>query len=498
MIRFTLAILLLATCFPFLAPGATQPNIILFVTDDQSPIAGCYGSSDIQTPHLDALAAEGTRFTHAFATTASCSASRSVIRSGLHNHRNGQYGHTHAFHKFASFPNVRAVSLPLQMSQAGYRTVQIGKYHVAPVSVFQFEQRLKGNGRNAHEMAENCRPVFTEKSDQPFFIYFCTSDPHRGGGIDQASKLKHKPDLFGNRTNKGAHQDIREIFYDPAKVKVPAFLPDTPECRAEIAQYHQSCSRIDQGLGHLVALLKEADQWNNTVIIYTADHGMAFPGGKTTVYEAGLHVPFIVRHPAARKKGVVSNAMISHIDIAPSILDLAGGYDANKRGPKKLVAVEKVPNGENPGKKETSYHGRSWIPILEQESPAGWDEIGASHTFHEIQMYYPMRVVRDNEYKLIWNIAHPLPYPFASDLWAASSFQAQFRKSMSAPYGQKTVREYIHRQEFEFFKIDEDPDEAKNLAGEAKHADALERYKGKLKEYQRKFHDPWIMKWSYE
>ena len=84
--------------------------------------------------------------------------------------------------------------------------MQIGKYHVAPVSVFQFEQRLKGNGRNAHEMAENCRPVFTEKSDQPFFIYFCTSDPHRGGGIDQASKLKHKPDLFGNRPNKGAHQ----------------------------------------------------------------------------------------------------------------------------------------------------------------------------------------------------------------------------------------------------------------------------------------------------
>ncbi len=79
-------------------------------------------------------------------------------------------------------------------------------------------------------------------------------------------------------------------------------------------------------------------------------------------------------------------------------------------------------------------------------------------------MYYPMRVVRDKRYKLIWNIAHPLPYPFASDLWAASSFQAQYRKSLDAPYGQKTVGEYIHRPAFELYRIDEDPHESKNLA----------------------------------
>ena len=141
--RILFLILLLVSLSP--RSGARAPNIILFVTDDQSPIAGCYGHTDIKTPHLDSLAAEGTRFTHAFATTASCSASRSVILSGLHNHRNGQYGHTHDFHKFASFPAVAAVSLPLQMKQAGYRTAQIGKYHVAPVSVFEFEKRLAGS-----------------------------------------------------------------------------------------------------------------------------------------------------------------------------------------------------------------------------------------------------------------------------------------------------------------------------------------------------------------
>ena len=113
-----------------------------------------------------------------------------------------------------------------------------------------------------------------------------------------------------------------------------------------------------------------------------------------------------------------------------------------------------------------SYHGRSWIPILGQATPEGWDAIYASHTFHEIQMYYPMRVYRDREYKLIWNIASGLPYPFASDLWAASSWQVQYRQGMDAPYGRKTVGEYIHRPPFELYAIAKDPEEATNLAGD--------------------------------
>ena len=148
--------------------------------------------------------------------------------------------------------------------------------------------------------------------------------------------------------------------------------------------------------------------------------------------------------------------------------------------------------------KLSSYHGKSWLSVLGQENATHWESIFASHTFHEIQMYYPMRVFRDQEFKLIWNIAHPLPYPFASDLWAASSFQAQYQKSLSAPYGKKSVRQYIHRPEFEFFKIDEDPEEANNLAGKPKFADKLELYKAKLKQAQQTFHDPWILKWSYE
>ena len=109
-----------------------------------------------------------------------------------------------------------------------------------------------------------------------------------------------------------------------------------------------------------------------------------------------------------------------------------------------------------------------------------------------------MRVVRDTKYKLIWNIAHPLPYPFASDLWAASSWQAQWAKGKDAPYGQMTVGRYVQRPEFELFNMQTDPYEGTNLAENESHKELLETYKAKLKRMQKTMQDPWIMKWDYE
>ncbi|UCF15738.1 MAG: sulfatase-like hydrolase/transferase [Phycisphaerales bacterium] len=111
---------------------------MLIVSDDHGrETLGCYGNSVIKTPNLDALAAEGVRFTNAFCTTASCGASRSVILSGLYNHANGQYGHQHSYHHFISFPNVK--SLPVLLTEAGYRTGRIGKYYECKVSSVRSE-----------------------------------------------------------------------------------------------------------------------------------------------------------------------------------------------------------------------------------------------------------------------------------------------------------------------------------------------------------------------
>src|SRR5262245_55428857 len=113
--------------------GATTRNVILVVADDMGCTLGCYGDRVAKTPNLDRLAADGTVFTHAFCTTASCSPSRSVILSGLYNHANGQYGLEHAAHHFRSHDRVR--SLSGRLAEAGYRTARVGKYHVAPEEV---------------------------------------------------------------------------------------------------------------------------------------------------------------------------------------------------------------------------------------------------------------------------------------------------------------------------------------------------------------------------
>ncbi|QEG22815.1 sulfatase family protein [Mariniblastus fucicola] len=490
------------------ADDLPERNIVFFITDDESPTLGCYGDSVAITPNVDALAKDGVLFRNAFATTASCSASRSVVMTGLHNHKNGLYGHTHDFHKFNAYHNVISLSLPRVLANEGYRTAQIGKYHVAPEAVFRFEKTFgEVNQRNPVLMAERCREFINNRDDQrPFFLYFGTSDPHRSGGIDKNSTLELKPNLFGNRPAQKSHKGIDEKFFDPQAVPVPDFLTDTAETREELAQYYQSCSRIDQGLGKLVEILKEAGVYDKTLIVFTSDHGMAFAGGKTTVYETGLHVPFVVRNPYDKRRGFETDAMISHVDITPSLLDFAGGLDSKTNGPKKWIDPDKFwkeqrlfgrdnRSGRN---KFKSYQGKSWMPVLAGEASQHHQAIFASHTFHEITMYYPMRVVRDKKFKLIWNIAHGLDYPFATDLWVASSWQAQFRKGPDAMYGLKTVDQYIHRPKFELYDMENDPGESTNLADSPQHASVLKEYQLKLKSMQKELEDPWIMKWDYE
>jgi N-sulfoglucosamine sulfohydrolase len=448
---------------------AAGRNVVLFVTDDQSPDAGCYGNPVIKTPNLDRLAADGTRLDFAFCTTASCSASRSVILSGLFNHANAQYGHEHSYHHFRTYDDVK--TLPVLLSAAGYRTARVGKYHVGPEAVYHFDQALPGNARSPAAMAENCRELIAADDQRPFFLYFCTADPHRSG--ERIESSPEKPNAFGNRPQ--GYPGIEPEHYDPQDVIVPPFLPDTPVCRAELAQYYESVSRVDSGLGRLVEILRKAGKYDDTMIVFISDHGIAFPGAKTTVYEPGLRSPCIVRRPEQKRRGGASQAMVSWIDITPTILDFAGALDAKQK-----------------------FHGRSFLRAIDEERPAGWDEIYASHTFHEITMYYPMRVVRTRQHKLIWNIAHPLPFPFASDLWEAPTWQDVYRRGTDALYGKRTVQAYIQRPQFELYDLVADPHETKNLAADPRQAELLAELKGKLKAFQQRTADPWLLKWDYE
>jgi N-sulfoglucosamine sulfohydrolase len=370
---------------------------------------------------------------------------------------------------------------------------------VAPESIYHFETYLKGNqggARNPVSMAEKCQEFLTEKSEKPFFLYFATNDPHRGGGVVETDPLK--PDRFGNGPE---YAGVKEDVYDPAKLTPPPFLPDTPACRAELAQYYQAIARVDQGVGKLVSILKAAGKYENTLILYLSDNGMAFPGSKTTLYEPGMRLPLIVRSPQQKTRGVVTDAMVTWADITPTILSAAGikevaGPPAVAQAAPELPGKAALPK-KAPKDKPYQFHGRSFLGVLEQPKSTGWDEIYASHTFHEITMYYPMRVIVTRQHKLIFNLAHQLPFPFASDLESSATWKSTPRDS-EARYGQRRVQDFLQRSRYELYDLTNDPHEVKNLASDPQYADTLKKLQDKLKTFQQRTGDPWIVKYDYE
>ncbi|WP_298488175.1 sulfatase [uncultured Maribacter sp.] len=470
---FSLLILVFYSCENTSKPNkieentALKPNVILFVADDHGTDAlGCYGNTVIKTPNLDKLATEGTLFNNAYCTSASCAASRSVILSGKFGHATGSYGHVHDYHHFSTYDT--ETSLPVIMEKAGYETARIGKYHVAPEKVYHFNTVLEADPRNTVEMANKCKDVLA--SEKPFFLYFCTDDPHRGHPFEP--EQWYTPNSFGNK--KEGYVGVETIEYNPKDVLVPSFLPDTKESREEIAQYYQSVSRIDQGFGKLMKMLKDTGKDKNTIVIYISDNGMAFPGAKTTVSEPGIKLPCIIKNPTNTAKGISNEAMISWVDLTPTILDMAN------------ISFEKE-----------QFHGKSFNAIINKTNPEGWNEIYASHTFHEITMYYPMRVVRSGDYKLIWNIAWRLEYPFASDLWASSTWQGIYRNKIEY-FGPRKVQDYLFRPEFELYDLSKDPEERNNLVGNKDFEEKLESLKTKLKGFQTKTKDPWMIMWNHD
>lgn len=457
--RLLIAVLLLAAIAP--AARAADParrNVVFLIADDLGMDCGCYGNTKIKTPNIDALASQGTLFTHGFACVSSCSPSRASLYTGLHTHTSGQYGLAHATHNQHTFASVK--SLPRVLNDAGYRTGIIGKVHVQPQSVYPFTVELTAgvNPRDVAQMATKAREFITESGDKPFLLIMGYTDPHR----DAKNFANDKP-----------YKDVPEVKYDPKDVQVPYFLPDQPETREDLAQYYQSVSRLDHGIGLKMKLLKDTGRADDTLVIFLSDNGIPFPGAKTTLYDPGLNLPLIVSSPAQGKRGLRNNALVSYVDVMPTILDWC-----KTKSPAGLT-------------------GRSVLPILEEENPKGWDTVFGSHQFHEVTMYYPMRMIRTREHKYILNLANPLEYPCAADLFGSPTWQGVLKRKEKM-LGERTLESYLHRPAEELYDMVKDPHETKNLAGDPAYAKVLEELRSRLKEWQKETKDPWIIKETHE
>ncbi len=432
-------------------------NVLLLIADDHSPLAGCYGNPVIQTPNTDRLAGQGTLFRNAYCTTPSCSASRSVILTGLHNHTNGQFGHAHAPANFHTHNDVQ--SIPRLLQAQGFATGVIGKLHVNPPAVYPWDYQTEGGPeggtRDVWGMAQQAEEFFAKFQDRPFYLHVGFGDPHRASG----------PGLFAN--DRG-YPHVRKRTYEPSDVIVPHFLPDTPEVRRELAEHYEAIDRLDQGIGFFLQALEESGRAEDTMVIYMSDHGMPFPGAKASHYDTGLHVPLIIRTPSQAKRSVACDALVNWTDILPTVMEWTGA-----------------------GLPASPVHGRSLMPILEEERPEGWDSIFFAHSFHEIVNYYPFRGIRTRRFKYTKILFSELTMPLPSDLWNSPTWEG-VRSRRLAKMGQRLTEDVLHHKGEELYDIVEDPAETRNLAGLPEHRATLEDLRRRVLEFRRQTNDTWL------
>ena len=289
--------------------AAAAPNFIIMIGDDVAwNDHGSYGHPHIQTPHTDQLAREGMRFDAAFLSISSCSPSRCSIMTGRYPHSTGA-GELHQ-----PLP-ASQVMFPGLLKKRGYYTAAAGKWHLGNTAKAAFD-RIEG-GRPSG--CERWVTVLKERPrDKPFFLWLAASDAHRdyqAGAIPRPHKNKD--------------------------VIVPPYLPDVPDTRKDLALYYDEVSRLDSYVGKVMAELRKQGVDKNTFVLYMSDNGRPFPRCKTTIYDSGVKTPFIVRWPARVKAGSINANLVSSVDIASTIMELAGD------------------------KKSTTFQGRSFVPTLD-------------------------------------------------------------------------------------------------------------------------------------
>jgi N-sulfoglucosamine sulfohydrolase len=435
---------------------AAKPNILLITSDDLGLQLGCYGDDTVPTPHLDRLAADGVRFPVAYVTQASCSPSRSSMFTGLYPHTNGQIGLTNANRGFQVQRAYQDATIPALLKKAGYTTALLGKLHVNPESAFPYDLRPKANARDVKALASEARKVFSRESDQPFFLMVNFTDPHA------ARTTPNGRDWYFPEQYRGLPQKpITAADVEP----FPFQRLDDPEQLERVADYYNCVQRVDMGVGLILDALAEAGRDDDTLIIFVGDHGPPVARGKTTCYEGGLRVPFLVRWPGVAKPGQVSPAMVSTVDILPTILDAVG---------------QAAPDG---------LQGHSLRTVCEQVDAPRRDYLAAEFHYHGAQPFFPRRAIRDDRYKLIHNLR-------AGDVKPTETIDGDLgtRLARQERYNGTPVQAAFARMtnppEFELYDLESDPWEFENLADEPDMKETLARMKAALVEWRRSTDDP--------
>ncbi len=315
-----LASLVLALVPPLASAAAARPNILWFIADDMSPNFSCYGEKLIETPHVDRLAREGTRFSRAFTAAPVCSPCRSGFITGMyqtaigaHHHRSGR-----GVEKILLPDGVAPT--PRRLQQAGYYTcIGSGLPNTSRTGKTKAERKGGGDGLGKTDYNFEWSPAMYDSSDwagrkpgQPFFMQVMT-----GGG-----KLRGGSDETARRLAERARAELGGAT-DPAKVVLPPYYPRDPVMLRDWAAYLDAVRFTDKHVGDVIARLEKEGILDQTLVIFTTDHGISHARGKQFLYDEGTHVPFVVRGPGI-PRGQVREDLIELIDLTPISLAAAG------------------------------------------------------------------------------------------------------------------------------------------------------------------------------
>lgn len=347
------------------AAGAERPNIVWIIVEDMSPHFGCYGETTIQTPNVDRLAAEGTRFSQAFVTAPICSISRSALITGMYQTSIGAQHHRSGRGVEKIHLPESVEPLPVLFQRAGYYTAN-GAWQANGKAIgktdYNFEwdpSMYDGNDWSGRE------------AGQPFFAQI---QLHGGKYRDAANWRQQAAKLLPSLT-------------DPTDVTLPPYYPNVPGLRDDWAGALDAVRYTDRQVGEILARLNQEHLLDSTVIFFITDHGISTARGKQFLYDEGTHIPFIVRGPGIAA-GKVRDDLIEHIDMAAASLVLAG------------IAIPKSMQGRNI--LATDYQPRDVVFAARDRADETVDRIRSvrSERYKYIRNFYPQRPhLQPNNYK---------------------------------------------------------------------------------------------------
>ncbi|MDV3456181.1 sulfatase [Sphingomonas sp. HF-S4] len=410
------------------AGGQARPNLVVFLADDLGNDLTPWGDPNVRAPNLAKLAQDGMVLDRAFVASPACAPSRAALLTGLMPARNGAEANQKA-------PREDVRKLPSYLQALGYEVVAFGKVsHYKQTGMYGFDHFEHDTFHDPDGVASAIAWLKARKSTKPLVIFVGSNWPH----------------VPWPETTEG---------YDPAAITLPPKTVDTPVTRDARARYYAAVSKLDKEVGDT---LDAVDQvlGKDTFVLFSSDHGAQWPFGKWNLYDTGTRVPTIVRWGGHVKPGTRTKAMVSWVDILPTLVDVAGG---------------KAPAG---------IDGKSFAPVLRGAAKAR-AEIYTTHNNDGSINVYPMRSVRTDRWKYIANLHPEYTYTTHIDRWvkrvdSGKYFPSWREAAKGDPAAKAIVDAYYHRPKEELYDLSNDPEEKRNLAADPRQAGVLKSLRAKL------------------